>query len=439
VDVIQENNRTEFKRELNDRFERAVVSFLNYAGGGEVLIGVDDNGVAVGLDDCDATQLQIADRIRNNIRPQTLGLFDVVQERIDGKDIIRVIVSCGQQRPYYIRKCGMTENGCFIRVGSLSQPMTEQMIEEFISRRAKASFATTPSPRQNLVFKQLAIYYVEKDLQPTEQFLENLDLKQNNGDFNYAAYLLADENGVSIKVAVYAGTDKVDLMETREYGMCCLITATHRILDRLDSENRTFAKITGQKRLERERVDSIALREAMINAIVHNDYTKGVPLIELFSDRLVITSCGGLVEGLTEDDFFKCRSMPRDRELMRVFRDMELVEQIGSGMSRILRAYDRSVFELSPSFTVVTFPFAHAFASSQPAEPSQVEKINGKINGKIKSTLEVLRRTPDATIPMLAKLTGKSRSSVSRDLKEYQNAGLIRREGSRKNGHWVIE
>jgi predicted HTH transcriptional regulator len=428
---MQENNRTEFKSKLNDRFERAVVSFLNYAGGGEVIIGVDDNGVAVGVMDANKEQLKIVDRIRNNIRPQTLGLFDVVQNKIDGKDVIRVIVSCGQQRPYYIRKIGMTEQGCFVRVGSSSQPMTEQMIEELIATRQRITLQSMLSPRQNLTFEQLRIYYEERKLEPTEQFLESLDMRQSSGDFNYAAYLLADENGVSVKVAVYNGTDKVDLLETREYGNRCLITATQRILDRLDSENRTFAKITSQKRIEKERVNTIALREAVINAIVHNDYTLGVPLVEIYTDRIVVTSCGGLVLGLTETDFFKCRSMPRNRELMRVFRDLEFVEQIGSGMSRILKAYDRSIFELSPSFTVVTFPFEGSFILSS-------DKINDKKANKKKSTLEIIKENPAATIVTLAELTGKSPATLSRDLKEYQSAGLLRREGARKNGSWVV-
>ena len=429
---MQESNRVEFKRELNDRLERAVVSFLNYPGGGEILVGIDDKGIAVGVDDMDGTQLKIINRIRDNIRPQTLGLFDVVQDQIDNKDIIRVIVSCGQQRPYYIRKHGMTEQGCFIRVGSSSQPMNEQMIEEFISKRQQISLQSMISPRQNLTFKQLCIYYEEKKLEPTEQFIESLDLRQSGGEFNYAAYLLADENGASIKVAVYAGIDKVDLLETREYGNRCLITATQRILDRLDSENRTFAKITSKNRLEKERVNTIALREAVINAIVHNDYTKSYPLVEIYTDRIVVTSCGGLVEGLTETDFFKCRSMPRNRELMRVFRDMELVEQIGSGMSRILKVYDRSIFELTPSFTVVTFPFEKAFIMSN-------EKIIGKINDRIKTTLDVIKDNPTATIIKLSELTGKSQSTISRELKEYQAAGLLRREGARKNGQWIVE
>lgn len=158
---MQENSRTEFKRKLNDRFERSVVSFLNYPGGGEIIVGVDDDGTTYGLSDTNKVQLQIVDRIRNNTRPQTLGLFDVVQDQVDGKDVIRVIVSCGQQRPYYIRKQGMTEHGCFMRVGSSSQPMTEQMIEELIAKRSLITLQSTISPRQTLTFKQLCIYYEE--------------------------------------------------------------------------------------------------------------------------------------------------------------------------------------------------------------------------------------------------------------------------------------
>jgi predicted HTH transcriptional regulator len=423
---MRENNRTEFERELSPEFERAVVSFLNCVGGGEIVVGVDDDGTVFGVANPDAERLKIVDRIRNNIRPQTLGLFDAVQDRIDGNDVIRVIVSCGQQRPYYIRKLGMSEQGCFYRVGSSAQPMSEQMMEELLSKRQRLSLQTMPSPRQNLTFKQLAIYYAEKNLGPTERFIESLDLRQSNGEYNFAAYLLADENGVSIKTAVYAGTDKVDLLETREYGNRCIITAAQRILDRLDSENRTFAKITAKARLEKERMNTVALREAVINAIVHNDYAKGVPLVEIFADRIVVTSCGGPVEGLSEEDFFKCRSMPRNRELMRVFRDTGLAEQIGSGMGRILKAYGRSVFELGDGFTAVTFPFEPPFILP-----------NGKTE-KARTTLEIIKANPTVTIPGLAEATGKSERSVSRELKEYQDAGLLRRDGSKRYGRWSV-
>jgi predicted HTH transcriptional regulator len=354
---MREANRIEYMRELSDQFECAVASFLNYTGGGEILIGVDDEGAAVGVDDTDAVQLQVVDRIRDNIRPQTIGLFDVVPTQIDGKNVIRVIVSCGQQRPYYIRELGMSERGCFARVDNTSQPMTEGMIDELLDKRQQTRLQTILSPRQNLTFKQLCVYYEEKKFKPNDQFIKSLDLRHSSGKYNYAAYLFADVNCVSVKVAAYSGIDKADLLETQECGNRCLISIAHSILDRLDSENRTYAKTASENLIEKEHVNANALREAVINAILHNDYTKGAPLIELFSDRIVVTSCGGLVADLSEEDFFKCCSMPRNRELVRVFRDVELVEQIGSGMSRILKSYDRSIFKISPSFIAVTFPF----------------------------------------------------------------------------------
>ena len=429
-----ETNRIEYKRELNDKLERTVVSFLNYSGGGELLIGVDDNGVAVGLSDIDGDQCKIVDRIRNNIRPTVLGLFEVVKTELDGKNIIRVVVSSGTQKPYYIRNRGRSESGCFIRVGNSVQPMTEEMIEDLLSRRQKASLQTTVSPRQKLTFKQLQIYYQDRNLELNDTFTENLDLRLSDGGYNYAAYLLADENGASIKVAKYAGTDKVDLIENNEYGYRCLITAAIQVLNKLEVENRTFAKITSKQRLEKSMVDKVALREAVINAIVHNDYTLTVPLIEIFSDRITVTSAGGLVEGLTEESFFNCRSMPRNRELMRVFKDVELVEHLGSGMGRILKAYDRSIFDLTSGFMVVTFPFANGYGNEVGTNGTN----NGtNKNGNVAMILKAISENPSITLDALAKATSLSRRTIAREIKIMQESGLIKRHGSTR-GHWEI-
>jgi predicted HTH transcriptional regulator len=75
----------------------------------------------------------------------------------------------------------------------------------------------------------------------------------------------------------------------------------------------------------------------------------------------VVTSYGGLVEGLSVDEFFSGRSMPRNRELMRVFHDLDFVEQLGSGMNRILNAYDKSIFHLSDNFIEIVFPFEKGY------------------------------------------------------------------------------
>ena len=100
-----------------------------------------------------------------------------------------------------------------------------------------------------------------------------------------------------------------------------------------------MTKITSTIRKEKRLVDSTALREAVINAIIHNDYSNGIPpVFEIFSDRFVITSSGGLPQELNENEFFEGISAPRNKELMRVFKDVKLVEQLGSGVQRILIA-----------------------------------------------------------------------------------------------------
>jgi len=440
----------EYKRELakNDKLEKDVVSFLNYNGGGEILVGVADDGTVYGVSDPDGDQRKIADRLANNIRPKILVLFDVVAEKMDGKDIIRIIVSSGTQKPYYLRKKGMTEQGCFIRVGASAQPMTEAMIERLIAQRQTTTLSTMPSSRQSFTFEQLHIYYSQHGLALGEHFAENLDMKNSDGKYNFLAYLLADNNGASIKVAKYEGTDKIDLIENEEYGYQCLITAIYRVLDKLAVENKTFAKITPRNRLERKLINPVALREAFINAVVHNDYNLGWPVVEFFSDRVTITSTGGLVAGLSEGDFFNGRTMLRNRELMRVFKDVELVESLGSGMRRILDAYDRSVFEITPSFIVVTFPYAEDFERSANEYGSNNERSLSedgdkqaiasdkqaiKTSDRRQAIIDYMKQHHDTRVADIADLLGLSAPRVRVILRPLIEEGIIEKVGDRKS------
>ena len=99
---MKESNRIELKRELSDSLEKEVVAFLNYREGGYIYIGVDDaTNTVVGLPDSDSVQLKIKDRIKNNIIPSTLGLFDVIAEQHDAKTVIKITVASGSEKPYY--------------------------------------------------------------------------------------------------------------------------------------------------------------------------------------------------------------------------------------------------------------------------------------------------------------------------------------------------
>ena len=432
-----ETNRFENKEQLNEDFEQEVIAFLNYKEGGIIYVGINKNGQVVGVENTDLTQLQIKDRIKNNIQPSTLGLFDVIVETIDDKEIIKVVISSGTEKPYYLRKKGRTPEGCYVRVGSSKERMTERMIDDMYAKRVKNTLKEIDSPRQELTFNQLKIYYEEHGLKLNDNFLQNLDLLTSEGKYNYNAFLLADENNISIKLVKYVGTNKLELLENMEYGNRCLITATQRLLDRLDVENTTYAKIEYFGRKEQEKIDSKALKEAVINAIVHNDYSYGnSPIVELYSDRVEITSAGGLPQELSQEEFLEGVTAPRNKELIRVFKDVELIENIGSGVLRILDAYDKSCFRFMEHFLRVSFkyrenPFEYDQENGQESYQKHLSEIQDKI-------IALIKKNPSITQKEIAKTLEISREKVKYHIAVLKENNVIKREGSTKKGIWKI-
>lgn len=442
-----ETNRVEFKSELNSKLEKEVVGFLNNPEGGTIYIGVDNNGDPVKIDDLDNTQLKIIDRIKDGILPSTLGLFDVRIEEIKEEKVIAITISSGTEKPYYIKKLGMSPNGSFMRVGNSTHPMTIEMIDDLYSRRTRNSLFKIQSPRQDLTFAQLKIYYEENGLRLNENFAKNLELLTDDGKYNYNAYLFADNNGLSMKVAKYSGQDKIDLIENQEYGYCSIIKATYSILNKLEIENITRTKITSKQRIEKRLVDNIALREAVINAIVHNDYSTEIPpVVEIFSDRIMITSTGNLPQSLSKEEFLTGVSAPRNKEIMRIFKDIKLVEHLGSGVKRILEVYDESVFNISQNFMRVTFMFDKGFINDgandgvndgvNDGEGDGVKNI--KLSKNQNKMLIEIAKNKAVTQKELATLLSVSESTIQRNSKDLQKKGLLMRVGSDKSGHWEV-
>ena len=190
--------------------------------------------------------------------------------------------------------------------------------------------------------------------------------------------------------------------------------------------------------------------------VVHNDCTRGYsPVAEIFSDRIELTSYGGLVSGQSEEDFFSGASMPRNRELIRIFRDLDLVEQLGSGMNRILRSYDRSIFRISEHFIRVAFPFAESpnendtLRRKPDTSKSEDDTINDTLSGNIDTLnpdggtiedqiLQVLAKTPDITYEGIATSLSVGRATVARTIKKMIENGLVERTGSKKTGAWKV-
>ncbi|WMN13030.1 ATP-binding protein [Marivirga salinae] len=443
--MISENNRIEFKEKLTDELEREVVAFLNSREGGYIYLGISASGQVKGIRNSDEVQLKIKDRLKNNIQPSCLGLFDIVSEDLEGQEIIKIIIAAGLEKPYFLRKFGMSPKGSFMRVGSATEPLNQRQIEDFFSKRIRNSISKIKSNKQELSFEQLKIYYEERGLKLNKNYAQNLELLTEDGQFNYVAYLLSDVNGNSIKLAIYNGIDRVDLVENNEYGYCSLIKATKQVLDKLAVENKISTKITSKERENRPVWDSIAIREAVINAIIHNDYTNEVPpKFEIFDDRIEITSNGGLPAGINKKEFFEGISIPRNKELMRIFKDLDMVEQLGSGIPRILRIYPKNIFNISENYIRMSFP--KEISDSKPNNDGGVigGAIGGAIGGVVEELtarqLEVLKAIHEnnrITYKALSESFGIAESAVSKHIDTLKEKGVLKREGGTR-GFWRL-
>lgn len=437
IDII-ENSRVEFKTKLVDDLEESIIGFLNSKDGGNIYIGVADNGKIIGLNgNIDLLQRKIKDRIISNIEPSVLGLFDIEVLETDNKKYLNIIVARGLEKPYHLKGMGMTPDSCFIRIGSSNERMDEHLINKLFRERTKNSLKNIVSPNQNLTFRDLKIYYTEKGIDVGENFEKQLDFYTADGKYNYVAYLLADENRVSIKVAKYAGTDVDELIENYEFGYCSLVKATHRVLEKFITENKIFAKITYPERKEQPMYDYKAVREVIINAIVHNDWSNEYPpKFEFFSDRLEVSSFGGIQNEFTEEEFLQGYSAPKNPELMRVFKDLELVEHLGTGIRRILKRYDKSIYRFFPHFIIVSIKYNENNFKYNNQSVNVMPYLNlTKVQEGIISLIE---DRPSITQEEMAKLLGVTSRTIRNHIKYLVDKEYITRIGADKNGKWTV-
>ena len=465
--MLYETNRIEYKEKLTSDLEQEVVAFLN-SEGGDVFLGIRKDGSVTGISDPDDIQLKIADRLRNNIRPNILGLFNIFAEKRNEKNVIIINLASGTEKPYCIKQKGYSEAGCFIRVGSSSPPMMQEMIDRLLAKRHPLSLANVPSRRQDLEFDQLKLYYGLKKKPLNENFVRSLDFLNSDGKFNMVAFLFADNNNISVRIGKYSGTDKGELIEREDFNDCCLITAMKKVIDRLDIENKTQTyKRPMNTRIDKPLVDEEVLHETIINAFAHNDYSRNfdTPIIQIYSDRFEIMSFGGLVDGMTPEKFYSGTSMPRNREIMRVFKDLQYVEQLGNGIPKIVQKYgcdsitiDGFIIQTILQFNTETDDKITVDLTAENSRKTSEEtsrKTSGETSRKtsgetseetsretnrktIDKIIAELKRNPYITMDDLAKAVGISVAGIRWQIDKLRDLGVICRVGARKNGRWVI-
>ncbi|MEA2034092.1 MAG: helix-turn-helix domain-containing protein [Euryarchaeota archaeon] len=345
---MPEGKTLEFKRDLSSpkNILKTLVAFANTAGG-RLLIGVEDEsrevlGVSEPLDE----EERLCSLIDDNIAPGLVPNVEMIA--VEDKTLLGVEVYPSGSRPHWIKKEGPAD-GVYVRLGSTNRKADRELISELQRSVSGVSFDEMPMP--DLSAGDLDIDAARKRFRGVKELNEEelVTLKfltQVQGKLvpTIGAILLFGKKrdfyfpDVWIQCGRFIGTDKAYIFDhTGIYEN--LPDAVESVMLFLKKHAFRGADFSEIRRKDVWRIPLTILREALINAIVHADYSqRGAPIrIAFFDDRIEIENPGILLPGMTIEDVKQGVSKIRDRVIARVFRELDLIEQWGSGFRRMLK------------------------------------------------------------------------------------------------------
>lgn len=350
----RENEYTEYKRELTEDLKKEVLAFVN-TDGGSIYIGIDDDGTVPGVKDCDQTMLRIASMLRDSIHPDIMMFVSIQTEQIEEKDIIHLAISSGSNRPYYLKKNGLKPSGVYVRQGSASVPASPEQIRQLIKNADKDTFEEALSLNQELTFHKTEAVFQDKGLKFDRPQYISLGLARQDGLYTNLGLLLSDQCPFSIKAAVFQGTDQSLFKDRREF-TGPLLAQLEDCYTYMQLSNQTSAEFHGLYRQDKKSYPEDALREALLNSLIHRDYSfSASSMVGIYADRMEFTSIGGLLPGIHPDDILLGISVCRNPRLANIFYRLELIEAYGTGLLKIQSAYKEN--PTPPEFIVTTNAF----------------------------------------------------------------------------------
>ena len=440
----QESETVELKSAVVDDIKKEIIAFAN-SDGGKLYIGVRDDGEVAGLDDPDGTALQVSNMVRDSIKPDiTMFLhYQTIEE--DGKKIIEISVQRGTNRPYYIAKKGMRPEGVYVRQGYASVPATDTAIRCMIKETDGDRFETMRCLDQELTFEDTKKEFQFHEIELGPQQMRTLKLVENDGLYSNLALLLSDQNPHTIKVAVFQGTKQMIFKDRREFGGS-LMKQMNEVYEYIDFRNQIRATIEKLSRIDVRDYPVIAVREALLNLLVHRDYSfSASALISIYDDRIEFVSIGGLMPGIDLEDIMAGISVCRNQNLANVFYRLHLIEAYGTGLTKIMEAYEETsekpVISTTKNSFKITLPNVNAKyetkAVSEPIENSLSAPVL-KIDNNEQRVLSYVREHGAITRPEAEKLLDTSASTASRLIKKMVKAGLLLPHGKARSTRYTL-
>lgn len=412
-----ESATREFKREVTEAIKKEVIGFANTSGG-EIFIGIDDDGAIIGLENAHQSLDQVANMLHDGVRPDILAhtFLDIIQ--LEEKEIIHITISRGTRRPYHLSGKGLKPSAVFIRYGTSVGNASEEAIRQMLIESDGTNFETIRSLHQDLTFQSATTILDKLKIKFGSEQQRTLHLITEDGYYTNLALLLSDQCEHTIKCARYKGTTKLEFQDRKEFSGS-ILKQVEDVYEYLSLYNATSSTFEGLQRVEQHEFPTYAIREALINAVVHRDYSfSSSILIHLFTDRIELVSVGGLVRGLTVQDIELGISQSRNPRLANVFYQMKWIESYGTGLQRMKESYENAL--VGPSWIVSENAFVVTLPKQQLAQKEEQAVL-----------MESWLATHNTfTTKELAQYLNKSKATVRNMIEDLINAHRIIRVGN---------
>lgn len=432
-----EGKNIEFKRQYIEDIKYAVLAFANTEGG-TLYIGVNDDGSVEGVENPDAVMLQVMNMIRDTIRPDITVAVDCSTELMENKHVVVLTIQRGVARPYYLANKGIRPAGVYVRQGASSVPASETAILQMIKESSGDVYEEARSLNQNLTFKEAEAYFAKKRLQFGDAQKRTLQLISADGTYSNLGMLLSDQCISIIKLAVFEGSKKTVFHDRKELSGS-LFKQLEDAYAYINQFNYTRSEFPGLERVDTRDYPPEAVREALLNAVIHREYGIGGPtLISIFDDRIEFVTIGGLVKGLSLADIKLGVSMLRNKNLANVFYRLHLIEAYGTGLLKIDECYadcavKPQLLATDNAFKLVLPNINFAAKRVKNYSLADESKTASKKEERYQIVLELARKNSLVTRSMIEKALHVSTSTAVLVLKKMLQLGLLKKYGEGRN------
>ena len=335
-----ESLHVELKEILTSELKKEVVAFANTCDG-TIYIGINDRGEIVGVENSDDVMERAGASIRNSIKPDISMYVTLNLRKIENKNVIVIKVQRGASRPYYIAEKGLKPSGVYIRQGTSSVPASEDYIRQMIKETDGDSFEKLRSLNQDLTFNYADMIFEKADINFSDIQKKTLGIIGEDNLYTNLGLLLSDQCLHTLKIAVFEGKEKSIFKDRKEF-KGSLIKQVAEGFEYIELLNKTKATFEGLIRKDERDYPVEAIREALLNAVVHREYSFGAStLINIYEDRMEFVSLGGIVSGLSLEAIMLGVSQSRNEKLANVFYRLHLIEAYGTGIQKIILNYEK--------------------------------------------------------------------------------------------------